>query len=418
MKRLIALLVLASCVVLAASAASSAGGDRARSQTTKTITIGAIFPLTGQVAIAGTNAYHGDQLAVDVLNGKYPNIPIPKLKGWKIRLVTADSQGDPQIGAAAVSRLVQTDGAKAILGAYQSAVSLTAARQAELFQVPFVNGSSGATSLSNQGLKWWFRTGPDSKNSALTWFSWLHSIKKQHPVKTYAIIVDNDAAGKDFAYQVGKEAHRDGYKSVAQISFTSNATDLSAQVLKLKSAHPDVVFTQMFLNDSVLLLKTMAQLDYTPPALLAQGGGWDDPTFLTAAGKLGNDNIRNVSWGPMIDAKSPLARTVDQVFTKRFGVGLNGDSAREFTAVITLGEAIQKANSDDPGKIRAALSATNIPGKDTIMPWAGIKFDSRGQNLKASYLILQAQNNKWVGLYPSSVSTGRLVWPLPQLKVG
>ena len=38
----------------------------------------------------------------------------------------------------------------------------------------------------------------------------------------------------------------------------------------------------------------------------------------------------------------------------------NGDSARTFTAMITLGQALEAAKSTDPEKIRTALQATNV----------------------------------------------------------
>ena len=92
---------------------------------------------------------------------------------------------------------------------------------------------------------------------------------------------------------------------------------------------------------------------------------------------------------------------------------MNGDSARSFTSMIVLGQAIEKAKSTDPEKIRAALRATNIPGDKTIMPWPGIKFDSRGQNTKAGYLVLQLTPDKdWQVLFPKDLATTQLVWPM------
>ncbi|MGI9146209.1 MAG: ABC transporter substrate-binding protein, partial [Chloroflexota bacterium] len=141
------------------------------------------LPLAGSVANAGANALNGTQLAVEVLNGKHPEIDLPKLTVGTIELVSVDSQGDPQNGAADVDRLVNTEKVLAIQGAYQSSVTLTASQQADRLGIPFVNGAAGAADLSDRGLKWWFRTGPTLRDMAQTYFEWLKEIAADHPVK-------------------------------------------------------------------------------------------------------------------------------------------------------------------------------------------------------------------------------------------
>lgn len=417
MRRLIASVVAVSVLALACSGgvsvspgASSSGGS---ANVLGNVKVGAIFPLSGSVASAGVNAFHGTELAVDVLNGKYPQIDLPPLTVGKIELKSVDSQGDPQNGAADVDRLVDTEKAVAIIGAYQSAVTLTASERAERLGIPFVNGASGAANLSDRGLKWWFRTGPTALDSAQTYFAWLKTIQSQHPVKTVSVIHQNDAAGNDFAKATKDEAAKNAVTVADDITFQSNATDLTSQVQRLRSANPDAVFSQMFINDTSLFLKTMAQLGYTPPALLATGGGWDDPTFMQVVGALGKENIRVVTWGIQVTEKNALAKAVDDQFFKNYNVHLNGDSARTFTAMITLGQAIEAAKSTDPEKLRQALQATNV--MKTIMPWAGIKFDSRGQNTLAAYLVLQLIQNDWQILHPKELQTTQPVWPMSAL---
>lgn len=420
MRRIIPLVAALAIVATACSggtaspsgAPSGSGGSTSVAPNLGTIKIGAIYPLTGSVASAGVNAFHGTELAVDVLNGKYPEIDLPKLTVGKIELSSVDSQGDPQNGAADVDRLVN-DKAVAIIGAYQSAVTLTASERAERLSIPFVNGAAGAATLSDRGLKWWFRTGPTLANMATTWFEWLKSIQAEHPVKRVAIIHQNDAAGNDFAASLKGIATNYGVTIVDDISFASNATDLTSQVQKLRTDAADAVFAQMFINDTNLFLKTMAQLGYTPPALLAGGGGWDDPTFAQVAGALGQYNVRAVTWGIQVTEKNALAKAVDDAFFKKYNVHLNGDSARTFTAMITLGQALEAAKSTDPEKIRTALQATNVT--KTIMPWQGIKFDSRGQNTQADYLVLQLIKSDWQVVYPKGLQSANLVWPMPSL---
>lgn len=400
-------------LLFATACGGSSGPSGGNTASLGTIKIGGIFPLSGNIASAGTNDANGVRLAVGVLNGKYPNIDIPKLTVGTIDLDAVDSQGDPQAGASDVDRLVTTDKVAAIIGAYASAVSQTASERAERLGVPFMNDASGAASLSDRGLQWWFRPGPTYNEMGQTYFEFLKSIQGQHPVKKVVVMHMNDAAGSDFSNVLKKDAPANNVQILDDITVQPNTPDFTSQVQHVRSLNPDALFVVLFINDASLFLKTSAQLGYTPPMILAGGGGWDDPTFAQVAKPYGIQNIRAVTWGLQVTDKNKLAKQVDDQFFKNYGIHMNGDSARSFTSMIVLAQAIEKAKSTDPEKIRAALRATNIPGDKTIMPWPGIKFDSRGQNTKAGYLVLQLTSDKdWQVLFPKDLATAQLVWPM------
>lgn len=412
------LALIFGCVLMAA-ACGGPGSSGATTANLGTIKIGGTFPLSGNIASAGTNDANGVRLAVDVLNGKYPSIGIPKLTVGKIELDAADNQGDAQVGGSDVDRLVSQDKAVAIIGAYASAVSVTASEHAERLGVPFMNDASGAASLSDRGLKWWFRPGPTYFEMGQTYFDYLKSIQAQHPVKKVVLMHMNDAAGTDFSNVIKKDASNNGVQILDDITVQPNTPDFTSQVQRIRSLSPDALFVVLFINDTANFLKTSAQLGYTPPAILAGGGGWDDPTFAQVTKPYGVDNIRAVTWGLQVTDKNKLAKQVDDQFVKNYGIHMNGDSARSFTSMILLGQAIESAKSTDPEKIRTALKAMNVPGNKTIMPWKSVQFDSRGQNTNAGYIVLQLTPDKdWQVLYPADLATTQLVWPMPAFNQG
>ncbi|HET9752152.1 MAG TPA: ABC transporter substrate-binding protein, partial [Myxococcales bacterium] len=99
----------------------------------KVIKIGAVYPLTGNIASTGLDCRRGAELAVDIINGKYDlDLPlaktegIPSLGGAKLELVFADTKGEPKNGLGEVERLVSQEKVVAIIGAYQSSVTKTA----------------------------------------------------------------------------------------------------------------------------------------------------------------------------------------------------------------------------------------------------------------------------------------------------
>src|SRR4030081_1323060 len=89
---------LAALFVLLAPAAS-------RAEPPKVIRVGALYPLTGNIASTGLDCRRGAELAVDIINGKYDlDLPLakeeglPNLGGAKLELVFADTKGEPKNG--------------------------------------------------------------------------------------------------------------------------------------------------------------------------------------------------------------------------------------------------------------------------------------------------------------------------------
>jgi branched-chain amino acid transport system substrate-binding protein len=108
-----------------AAGSSSGGGGLGN------VKIGVLEPVSGANASSGQDTLHGIEVAADVLNGKLAVPGLPKLTVGKVQLVTQDTESNPQVGAAAVDQLVRTQKVAAMIGAYQSNVSLVAAQRAD-----------------------------------------------------------------------------------------------------------------------------------------------------------------------------------------------------------------------------------------------------------------------------------------------
>jgi len=399
-----ALLLLAAC-----GGGNSAGGTSANLGTIK---IGAIFPTTGSVASSGLDCLDGVRLAVDVLNGKYPNIALPKLSVGKIQPVEADSQGDAQTGSAAADRLVNSDKVVALTGAFQSAITITAAQRAERLGVPMVNGSSSSTALTEQGLKWFWRVGPSDKTFGETYFKFLQSEASRHPIKKMVVIHENDQFGNDGAKVLGQLAPAAGVQ-LTDIQYPFNATDMTPQIQNMRQAQPDAVLVFAFINDLTLMYKTMAQLNYTPPIMFGFGAGYVDPKFLPNLGPKTEGAVTRAAWSLEITQKNATAKAVADAYKSKTGREMSENSARDFEAMMTIGLAIQSAGSTDPAKIQAALNKTNRT--KTIMGWQGIKFGPDGQNSLAEGIIEQMQGGTYKVLFPQNVASGKVIWPIPPL---
>ena len=130
----------------------------------KVIKIGTIFPLTGPVATAGQRCKAAVETAAEIINNKYPNIKVPLaaqegiLGGYKIVLVHTDSQGKPDVGKAEAERLINQEGVWALIGSYNSSVSMPASFVAERAKKIFMCGASSSAALTQRNMKYYFRT--------------------------------------------------------------------------------------------------------------------------------------------------------------------------------------------------------------------------------------------------------------------
>jgi branched-chain amino acid transport system substrate-binding protein len=66
----------------------------------------------------------------------------------------------------------------------------------------------------------------------------------------------------------------------------------------------------------------------------------------------------------------------------------------------TLADAINRAGSTDPAKIRDALKATDLKANQVVTGYKGVKFDAKGQNVLASSLITQMRDGAYVPVWP------------------
>ena len=85
---------------------------------------------------------------------------LPGLKGAKIQLIFADNQGTPAAGQNQALRLISEEKVAALIGAYQSGITLTASAIAERHGIPFLTAELVAANLTERGFKWFFRTTP------------------------------------------------------------------------------------------------------------------------------------------------------------------------------------------------------------------------------------------------------------------
>ncbi|AMA57089.1 MULTISPECIES: ABC transporter substrate-binding protein [unclassified Bradyrhizobium] len=406
-------------VLLGATAAAALLPLAARAQTSEVV-IGATYPLSGSGAQVGVDAQRAFETAVDIINNDQDldlplakGVGLPGLGGAKIRLVYADTQGDPQKGRAEAERLITQEKVCAILGTYQSAVAVTISQICERYQTPFISADNSSPSLHRRGLKYYFRASPHDEMFSAGMFDFLDAMKKKGAkANTLALFHEDTIFGTDSANAQTRLANERGYKIVADIKYRANSPSLSAEVQQLKAANADVLMPSSYTTDGILLVKTMAELGYKPNAIVAQAAGFSEKALYDAVGDKLEGAITRGSFSLDLAAKRPMVGKINDLFKAKSGKDLNDNTSRQFMAMIIMADAINRAKSTDGEKIRDALAATEMPGEQTIMPWKRVKFDEMGQNNDADPVLLQYVGGKFVTIFPTQAAVADAIWPM------
>jgi len=388
------------------------------------VRIGALYPLSGQAAKSGEDTLNGIRLAVDIVNNRYPDLKLPLaggeglpgVGGAKIELIAADHQGSPETGAAEAERLIVQRKVAALIGAFHSSVAATSSQVAERLGVPYISGESEATPLTERGFKWFFRTTPSSRTQARDFFTFLREVNKTaaHRVQTIAIVHENTLWGQEFAKSAEDYFPEYGeFKLAINLGYQQGTTDVSSEVQRLIALKPDVVFHASYDAEAILFARTYKQFNFAPQGIMAIGAAFGSSAFRDALGSDASFFVVRDHWSRDLAARHPAVAQVAKMYRERYGKDMDGTPARAFTAMMTLADAINRAGSTDPEKIRAALAATNLAATQLIMPWDGVKFDAKGQNVLTGAIFIQTQEGTPKLVWPASLASAKLVWPRP-----
>ncbi len=406
--------LVAGAAVLAASLGS------AQAQAAEEIVIGAVFPMSGSTAQTGVDARNAIDTALAIINEKHDlDLPLakdaglPGLGGKKVKVVWADHQGDPQKGRAEAERLITQDKVTALIGCYHSSVSATVSQTAERYAVPFMCADSSSPSLNQRGLKFFFRASAHDEMFSAAMFDLMDALRKQgQKIETLALFHEDTIFGTDSANVQTKLAAARGYKIVADVKYRANSPSLTSEVQQLKAGGADVLMPSSYTTDGILLVRTMNELGYKPKAIVAQAAGFSEKALYDAVGDNLEGVITRASFSLDLAAKRPMVAKVNDLFKAKASKDLNDNTSREFMAMITLADAINRAASTDGEKIRGALAATKIPGDKTIMPWKSIRFDETGQNPDCDPVLLQYVGKKFVTIFPDAGAIAKPLWPM------
>jgi branched-chain amino acid transport system permease protein len=228
-----------------------------------------------------------------------------------------------------------------------------------------------------------------------------------------ALLHTDDLFGSDVSRFSRQFAERHEYAVVTDAAYKANTPDLTSEIQRLKASGAGILIAATYLPDATLAIKAMKQQSVTFQGILGMGAGFVDTKFIPNLGQDTEGLLAREVWAKDLGPRKPLVKQVNDLFRSKYGTDMNGNSARAFTGVFVLADAINRAASLEPASIQAALQTTDIKGEQLVMPWEGVRFDVRGQNAKGHGIMVQIQNGEYVTVWPPELASKELVWPLP-----
>jgi len=371
---------------------------RAQSQ----VNVGVIVPLSGANAQFGINSRNGIQLVVDEINASGG---VQSMGGAEINLVIADATSNPTQAATVAQRMVSQNDVVAVLGAFASSLTLAISEVTERRRIPMLTMSFSDV-ITDRGFQNIFQiVSPGSVIGAST-FDYTVALAGANgqTLERVAIMYEDTAYGTSQSGGLRSAAEAAGIEVVMDEAYPLGITDVSPLINQLRSSGAQVVFPVSYLNDSLLIVRSMRQQGITIPTV-GGAAGYIIPNFVEGLGDLANEVLS------ITPAAYDQAPEYTERFRERFGYFMVHEAQEHAAAMGVLYSALEMTGTADPGDIREAIATgTFNEGWASAMTGGVVEFDEQGRNPHAVPLMVQWRDQELVTVYPDDYATAEVVW--------
>ena len=370
-------------------AAGAFGAIPLRGWAAEPVNIGALYPVTGSFAQIGQACVNAAKLAVEMVNDAGG---IKSLGGAKLNLVLSDVQSDTTVTRTETDRLISGNKLSAIHGCYASALTLIASEVAERAKVPIITGSS--TDMLNKGRHYTFTPFARASQFAKAQLQMSRLVSDKPKV---AVVFENTAFGTSTSNGLREQAPAEGVEIVLFEPYSAGFADAGPLINKVKASGADMLFAVSYLNDLILIVRTVKQVGLKI-GINGGSGGFVVPDFYKNVGALAEGLQGVAHWNHDVDAN---AQKVNAEYKKRYGEFLFEYGGGLFAQTFMLADALERAKSTDPQKVRDALAALDVSsGYAAMAPGGKVKFGPDGKNIYGHPVGVQWQKADLASVFP------------------
>ena len=349
-----------------------------------TIKIGEIATVTGDFAAYGVAEVEAVKMAVKEINAK------GGILGKKVEVVMYDCRTRNEDMVNAARRLVQQDKVTAVIGPSGSGLCIAASPVFNSGKVPHLG-----TLPTNPNVT------KDEKGKVKP-YNFRICFLDPYQGKMLAVFAAKDMKWKKAAilYDVSSDyshglrefftkSFKDyGGKVVADEGHRGEDVDFRAQLTKIMQSNPDVLVLPTMGKCLPLAVKQAREMGMKQPII--GGDGYGDFMWEIA----GKEAMKNTFWISHVAKEDPALKDFFAKYKKQAGTECQEfmNAVMAYDCVYWLKDAIERAKSDDPVKVRAALETT----KNLKLMHATLTMDELHDPKDKDGFILEAKDGKAV----------------------
>lgn len=330
----------------------------------KTLKIGVLAPLSGDVKTFGESTRDGALMAFD------------EAEDLEFEVVIADTKCDPQEAANAANKVIFEDEVDFIVGAVCSSATIPISEIAEAEQVLTISPASTNPSVT---------LNEDGSNKEYVFRACfldpfqgtvVATLAEELGAESSAVLYDvgNDYVKGLAEYYKGSFEEQGGTVPVFE-AYTKDDTDFSAILSKVADADVDAIFLPDYYNKVNLIAAQIEEQGLD--ALLLGCDGWDSPELET---ELLEGGYHSNHYSP--DDPRDIVQNFVSAYTEEYGSEPDALATLGYDATKILLQALREADSHDPADVRDAMAAIEYEGVS-----GDISFNKYGDPQKSAAII-------------------------------
>lgn len=310
-----------------------------------TVTLGAIFGLSGPISVYGSVQQQAVQLAVAEINEReYLG------EGVTLEVIFEDSNGNAEQAIAAMTKLVEEDGVVGVLGPTLSTEAFAADPVAQDNGTPVMGVSNTASGITDMGDFVFRNSLPESSVIPGT----VAQSTAVLGLERVGVLYGNDDDFTVSGYNVFVEALEEtGVEIIGTETFARGDVDFGAQLTNLLATNPDALIVSALAAEAVQIIIQARAQGFEGPII--GGNGFNSPAVLNETGADSANVIVGAAWNAA--SPDPLSEVFVAMFEEAYGNLPDQFATQAYTGAWLFATAIRCADSTDRAEIRDALAS-------------------------------------------------------------
>jgi branched-chain amino acid transport system substrate-binding protein len=262
-----------------ASQGSSSSVSASAGKCSGKVIVGVEVPLSGPIADVGVEYLSGIKIGVSDVNAS------GGVNGKCVSLDTQDTGGNPTTAAQLARQLIQSDGAKFLIGPILSSEMGAVAPIATAAGIPEFSITALAAAGDAKQYPYLYRTNSNTVTNSQATANFVQS----HHWTSVGIIEVNNAYGTENGQDVQQDLKAMNIKVTGMEVAVSGGSDFSSEISKLKSGRPQAIFVAMTGLDVATSIKGRNTLGWNVPVIAPLTT--IDPAVIGAVGSKGMNDV-------------------------------------------------------------------------------------------------------------------------------